>query len=93
LGDSTFKINGYSYQKMHGLNVKRRKYKGFLKKKDTEYFACVKKENRCPGYIHAIISNRIILKQTGHTCGKISLIISQEKPEPLATEDNPIMID
>jgi hypothetical protein len=93
LADSTFKINGYSYQKMHGFKGQKRKYSGFMKKRNTEYFACVKKENRCRGSVYAIISNRIIVKQIGHTCGKTSPIISKEKTEPLATEDNPIMID
>ena len=60
----------------------------------TEYFCCVRKgKTRCHGSINAIISNLQIVKQIGHTCGKASPIISQERPEPLATEDNPIEID
>ena len=59
-----------------------------------EYFCCVRKgKTRCHGSINAIISNLQIVKQIGHTCGKTSPIISKEKTEPLATEDNPIMID
>ena len=60
----------------------------------TEYFSCVRKgKTRCRGSIHAITSNREIVRQIGHTCGKASSIIFQERPEPLATKDNPIEID
>jgi hypothetical protein len=87
LSDSTFKINGYSYKKMRGFG-------GHKTKNHTEFFTCVSKsKQRCRGSIHAKISNLQIVKQIGHTCGKASPIISQERPEPLATEDNPIEID
>ena len=94
LSGSKFKINGYSYKKMRGFGGHKTKTSGYNTKYHTEYFSCVRKgRTRCHGSIHAIISNREIVKQIGHTCGKASPIISLEKPEPLATEDNLIEID
>jgi hypothetical protein len=99
LGYSKFKINGYSYKQMHGFGIQKSKIRGYNTKNHTQYFTCVKErkfgkgKTRCRGSIHAIISNLQIVKQIGHTCGKASPIISQERPEPLATKDNPIEID
>jgi hypothetical protein len=65
-----FIINGYSYNKMSGDKTKEK----------TQYFTCVRKgKTRCHGSIHAIISKRQIIKQIGHTCGKASSIISNER--------------
>jgi len=56
LGDSKFKINGYSYKQMRGFGRQKPKISGYNTKKHTQYFTCVRKgKTRCRGSIHAMI--------------------------------------
>ena len=72
------KINGYyHYFRYESIN------------KNKNYSCIIWKPRRCHGSI-TITPNSQIVKQIRHTCGKASPIISQERPDPLATEDNHI---